>query len=100
MDIVEFNQHLGYATPKDMVDNFSKTLAMYCVTDGYEANVSVRKRSNKLIYVVTPKDNSSIEYLIEALAMRSTIVHENLFKFRTKRYDENSLSVEIYKGQY
>lgn len=100
MDIVEFNRHLGYATPKEMVDNFSKTLAMYCVLYDCEADVTTTKKSNRIVYVVTPSDKSNVDFLIDSIGSKNTIVHENFFKFRTNRYNEDSLSVEIYKGQY
>lgn len=101
MDIVEFNQHLGYSTPKDMVDNFSKTLAMYCITYGYEVDVVVKKKDSKVFYVIYPKDNSSIEYLINNIRNKTTVIHGYLFEFVVNSYNEKCLKVEIInKGQY
>ena len=49
MDIIEFNEALGYNTPKEVSDNFSKTIAMYCIMHGYEANVTAKKKYNRTI---------------------------------------------------
>lgn len=100
MDIIEFNQSLGYTTPKDISDNFSKTLAMYCITYGYEVDVIVKKKSNRTIYLVSPKDKSNIDHLINSINETNTIVHGTLFKFHATKYEEKKLCVEIIKGQY
>lgn len=100
MDIIEFNEALGYNTPKEVSDNFSKTIAMYCIMHGYEANVTAKKKYNRTIYVVSPKDKTSIDYLINSINETNTIVHGDLFKFHATKYDDESLCVEIVKGQY
>lgn len=96
MDRLEFDKHLGYASPKEMASHFTNNAAVFDMISWNDLNVSVTLNPediNELILV--PIGNSNCSDLVKKLISCKTRIHGRSFEFNIKEVNDTSVIVTL-----
>lgn len=96
MDRLEFDKHLGYASPKEMASHFTNNAAAFDMISWNELSVSVTLNPEDITeLIITPTDNSSCAVLAERLIHCKTRVHGKSFEFNIRKINDKHIIASL-----